>query len=92
MTSKERIKNQRVFDERTSIIHDKLLQWLWKWKIDHQRPSKKLILQEWRNFMNLAEKVAKDGIANKVLFQLRGREMLETFKLFQEIIPEFELL
>lgn len=92
MTILERIEKQKEFVEKTSVIHDKLLKWQLKWVATHQRPSKEVIEHEWFNFMELVEKGKEDGIADEYLFYEQGRTLIETFKFFEDVVPEFKQL
>ena len=92
MTILERIEKQKEFVEKTSIILDKLLNWQLEWVVTHQKPSKAVIEREWFNFFELAEKGKKDGIADGYFFYEQVRTLIEAFKFFEDVVPEFKQL
>lgn len=92
MTILERIEKQKEFVEKTSVILDKLLNWQLEWVVTHQKPSKAVIEREWFNFFELAEKGKKDGIADGYFFYEQVRTLIEAFKFFEDVVPEFKQL
>ncbi len=92
MTILERIEKQKEFVEKTSVILDKLLKWQLEWVVTHQKPSKAVIEREWFNFFELAEKGKKDGIADGYFFYEQVRTLIEAFKFFEDVVPEFKQL
>ena len=92
MTILERIEKQKEFVEKTSVILDKLLKWQLEWVVTHQKPSKAVIEREWFNFFELAEKGKKDGIADGYFFYEQVRTLIEAFKFFVDVVPEFKQL
>ena len=92
MTILERIEKQKEFVEKTSVILDKLLNWQLEWVVTHQKPSKEVIEREWFNFFELAEKGKKDGIADGYFFYEQVRTLIEAFKFFEDVVPEFKQL
>ena len=92
MTILERIEKQKEFVEKTSVILDKLLKWQLEWVVTDQKPSKAVIEREWFNFFELAEKGKKDGIADGYFFYEQVRTLIEAFKFFEDVVPEFKQL
>lgn len=92
MTILERIEKQKEFVEKTSVILDKLLKWQLEWVVTHQKPSKAVIEREWFNFFELAEKGKKDGIADGYFFYEQVWTLIEAFKFFEDVVPEFKQL
>lgn len=92
MTILERIEKQKEFVEKTSVILDKLLKWQLEWVVTHQKPSKAVIEREWFIFFELAEKGKKDGIADGYFFYEQVRTLIEAFKFFEDVVPEFKQL
>ena len=92
MTILERIEKQKEFVEKTSIILDKLLDWQLEWVATHRKPSKEAIEREWFEFFKLLEKGKKDGISDGYFFYEQGRTLIEAFKFFEDVVPEFKKL
>lgn len=92
MTILEQVEKQKEFVEKTSVILDKLLNWQLKRMSTHQNPSKEIIEREWLGFFELVEKGKKDGIADGYLFYEQGRTLIEAFKFFEDVVPEFKQL
>lgn len=92
MTILERIEKQKEFVEKTGDILDKLLTWQLERIATHQKPSKEIIEREWFKFINLVEKGKEDGIADGYLFYEQGRTLIEAFKFFEDVVPEFKQL
>ncbi len=92
MTILKRIEKQQEFVEKTTVILDKLLNWQLEWIATHQKPSKEIIEREWFNFFELVEKGKKDGIAGGYFFYEQGRTLIEAFKFFEDVVPEFKQL
>ena len=92
MTILERIEKQKEFVEKTAVILDKLLNWQLEWIATHQKPSKEIIEREWFNFFELVEKGKRDGIADGYFFYEQGRTLIEAFKFFEDVVPEFKQL
>ena len=86
----ERLKKETEFVEKTSVIRDKLCNWKLEYVTTHQKPSREIILSEWFKFIELSEKGKKDGIADGYFFYEQGRILIEAFKLFEDVVPEFK--
>ena len=87
-----RIKKQNEFVEETSVIVDKLLDWKLECLVTNKKPSREAIEHEYFKFFKLAQKGKEDGIADGYLFYKQGRVVIEAFKLFEDVVPEFERL
>lgn len=92
MTILERMKKQEEFVEKTAVILNRLLNWQLNWVVTHQKPSKEIIEKEWWTFFDLVEKGKKDGIADGYFFYEQGRTVIEAFKFFEDVVPEFRQL
>ena len=92
MSILERIEKQNEFIKKTSIILNKLLDWQLEWVATHQQPSRELIEREWLKFFELVKKGREDGISDGYFFYEQGRTLIEAFKFFEDVVPEFKRL
>jgi len=57
-------------------------------------PSKELLLDRFNKFCDIARQGEKDGVKDLYysFFYLQGRNVIDAFKFFEDIIPDFKKL
>ena len=86
------LKAMERFVDGTSVIIDKLCDWKLDSIILQKMPTREEVLAELKKFKVLSLQAKKDGIIDEPFIQGQGRNVVETFKMLSDIVPELSKL
>lgn len=90
MDKLERMEKENRFIEQTRPILDKLYTWQLERKEKGKEPSKESIQEQFYLFAIFVKEGKRNGISDSTCFLVQGRNVIDMFQTFIDIVPEFK--